>query len=325
MIKPELIDVLSPITEEEKALLEGGTINKSVYTDSKSLVVDSAKLLESGKLIHIRPHTRFVRFPLHTHNYVEVVYMCKGSTTHIINGEELTLNQGELLFLNQNAGQEILPAGREDIAVNFIILPVFFDRALEMMGIEDNPIRNFILGCMQGKDDNISYLHFKVADVLPVQNLVENLIWSLLNELPAKRSINQITMGLLILQLMNHTDKVGVGKNHFDQELMLTVYRYVEENYRDGELRDLSERMGYDIYWLSRTIKRIVGKTYTELVQDKRMSQAAFLLATSKITISDVGIHVGYDNSSYFYRLFKEYFKMSPKEYRRANSKLKTD
>lgn len=321
MIDEAIIRVLSPVTEEEKRILSGsGEIDKSFYTDSASMVVDAAKLLESGKLIHIRPHTRFVHFPLHTHNYVEVVYMCKGSTTHRINGEELVLNQGELLFLNQNARQEIFPAKEEDLAINFIILPAFFDRALEMMGVEDNPIRSFILSCMQGKDDSISYLHFKVSDVLPIQNLVENLAWSLMNELPGKRSINQITMGLLILQLMNQTDKVWVGKNHFDQELMLTVYRYIEENYRDGELRLLSERMGYDIYWLSRAIKRISGKNYTELVQDKRMSQAAYMLATTHISISDIGIHIGYDNSSYFYRLFKEYYKMSPKEYRRSRA-----
>lgn len=323
MINEELLRVLSPITDEEKCLLEGRTeIDRTIYTDSSSLVVDSSKLLENGKLIHIRPHTRFVHFPTHTHNYVEVIYMCKGSTKHIVNGEEITLKQGELLFLNQNAKQEIMPAGADDIAVNFIILPGFFDRSLEMMGVEDNAIRNFILGCMQGKDDTISYLHFKVADVLPVQNLVENLIWSLLNETPGKRSINQITMGLLILQLMNYTDRVEVGKNHFDQELMLSVYRYIEDNYKDGELRELAASMGYDVYWLSRAVKRIVGKTYTDLVQDKRMSQSAYLLATTHISISDIGIHVGYDNSSYFYRLFKEYYGMSPKEYRSENSAL---
>ncbi len=321
MIRQELIEKLSPITDEERAILSGrNEIDKTLYTNTASMVVDAAKLLDAGKLIHIRPHTRFVHFPRHKHNYVEVIYMCKGSTTHIVNGEEIVLKQGELLFLNQNSVQEIYPAQKGDIAVNFIILPAFFDRSLEMIGMEDNSIRTFILGCMQGKDDTVGYLHFKVSDVLPVQNLVENLIWSLINEQPGKRSINQITMGLLILLLMNHTDKVDVGKNNFDQELILLVYRYIEDHYKDGELGNLAQMMGYDIYWLSRAIKRITGKNYTDLVQKKRMSQAAYLLATTNISIVDIGANVGYDNSSYFYRLFKEYYGMSPKEYR-VNSK----
>ena len=58
-----------------------------------------------------------------------MVYMCAGKTTHIINGnKELTLEEGDLLFLNQNVYHEILPSGENDIAVNFIILPEFFDR-----------------------------------------------------------------------------------------------------------------------------------------------------------------------------------------------------
>lgn len=59
--------------------------------------------------------------------------MCQGSTHHIINGDPVILQQGELLFLNQNATQEIYPAGETDIAVNFIILPEFFDHTLQVL------------------------------------------------------------------------------------------------------------------------------------------------------------------------------------------------
>lgn len=58
-----------------------------------------------------------------------MIYMCRGSTVHTINGERIELKTGELLILNQNAVQEeIEPAGRDDIAVNFLILPEFSTR-----------------------------------------------------------------------------------------------------------------------------------------------------------------------------------------------------
>ena len=131
----DILKQLEAITPEEQDILEGkAEINKELYMDSTSMVVDRRKLLENGKLIQIRTHTRFVHFPKHTHNYVEVIYMCKGKTSHILNGDEVTLKEGELLFLNQNATQEIMPAGAHDIAVNFIILPEFFDQSLLMIG-----------------------------------------------------------------------------------------------------------------------------------------------------------------------------------------------
>ncbi len=316
MISVEILNVLSGITKEEQDILDGKDVDLKLYTDSNANVVDANKLLENGKLIHIRPHTRFVHFPLHTHNYVEVIYMCKGATTHIINGDRIVLNEGELLFLNQNAKQEIEPAGKGDIAVNFIILPQFFDRTLEMMGVEDNPIRAFLLECMLGKDNETGYLYFKVSDILPIQNLVENLIWSLINETPSKRSINQITMGLLILQLMNRTDKVMVGSGNYEKELLLKIYRFIDENYKDGELFDLAKSLKMEEYNLSRLIKKITGKNFTDLVQEKRLSQAEFLLKTTRLSINNIGEMVGYDNSSYFYRLFKKKLGMSPREYR---------
>ncbi len=312
-----LLEQLREITAEEQDILDGRTqINKEIYTNGSSFVIDNRRLLEKGKLIRVRTHTRFVRFPKHTHNYVEVIYMCEGETTHIINGEEVRLKKGELLFLNQNAAQEILPAGLEDIAVNFIILPEFFDQALLMIGEEENLIREFIIGCLRSEDDKVSFLHFKVSEVLPVQNLVENLIWTLKNNQQNNRSINQVTMGLLFLQLMNHTDKVTVGKDRLEQELMLAVLRFVEEHYREGQLSQLARELHYDLYWLSRMVKKLTNKTYTELVQTKRLNQAAYLLGTTGMTVADVGMAVGYDNLSYFHRLFRAKYGVSPKEYR---------
>ncbi len=68
----ELLARLRQITDEERAILAGdATVRRSLYTTRHEFVVDSARLLEKGKLIEIRPHTRFVHFPRHRHNYVQ--------------------------------------------------------------------------------------------------------------------------------------------------------------------------------------------------------------------------------------------------------------
>lgn len=317
----EILDRLGVITDEEREIINGRTeIDRNRYTEGKDLVIDSKKMLEHGKMISIRPHTRFVHFPKHKHNYIEVIYMCKGETVHYIDGETVVLKTGELLFLNQHATQEILPAGEEDIGVNFIILPEFFDTAFEMMGEEENLLRDFLVGCLCFDPRYASYLHFQVADVLPVQNLVENMVWTLLSDQPNKRSINQITMGLLFLQLMHYTDKISHTQESFEQKLIFQVLTYIDENYKAGELTELAALLNYNIYWLSRAIKRLTGRTYKELLQIKRLNQASFLLSNTRLSITDISIAVGYDNTSYFHRIFRSYFKMSPKEYRNSVS-----
>ena len=313
----EILDRLGIITDEEREILNGRTeIDRNRYTEGRDLVIDSKKMLEHGKMISIRPHTRFVHFPKHKHNYIEVIYMCKGETIHFIDGEKVVLKTGELLFLNQHATQEILPAGETDIGINFIILPEFFDTAFEMMGEEENLLRDFLVGCLCFNPRYASYLHFQVADVLPVQNLVENMVWTLLSDQPNKRSINQVTMGLLFLQLMHYTDKISHTLESFEQKLIFQVLTYIDENYKDGELTELSALLNYNIYWLSRAIKRLTGRTYKELLQVKRLNQASVLLLNTRLSVTDISIAVGYDNTSYFHRIFRNYYGMSPKEYR---------
>ena len=295
----ELLETLREITPEEQRIIDGkNEIERELYVSSEENTFDAKKLLEKGKLITVRPHTRFVHFPAHTHNYVEVIYMCAGSTRHIVNGNEVLL------------------AGKEDIAVNFIILPEFFDDALRMMEAEENMLRRFVIDCLRGNSQSAAYLHFKVADVLPVQNLVENLIWTIRNKQPNKRSINQVTMGLLFLQLVNHIDRVETDGGDESGRLIMTVLSYIEEHYRDGELSELAGELHYDLYWLSREIKRRTGATYTELVQEKRLSQAAYLLTNTAMSVMDIGLAVGYENMSYFHRIFQKKYGTTPRKYR---------
>ena len=100
-MRQELLEKLSEITPEEQEILDGQTeVHQELYSTGRDFVIDSRLLLEKGRLIEIRPHTRFVYFPSHRHNYVELVYMVSGSMTHIIGGKtRITLQEGDLLFL----------------------------------------------------------------------------------------------------------------------------------------------------------------------------------------------------------------------------------
>lgn len=322
MINENLLRELKKITPEEQQILNGKQgIEKEIYMSTASSfdeenIIDAGKLLDDGKLIQVRPHTRFVHFPKHTHNYIEVIYMCAGCTHHVIDGEDVILKEGELLFLNQKAEQEIYPAAEDDIAVNFIILPEFFDYGLHLMGEDKNLLKDFVIDCLMGEKQALGYLHFKVADIIPIQNLVENLIWTIWNKQPNRRSIHQVTMGLLFLQLLNHIERMETNSGNSGQKLMLDVLGYIEEHYRDGELNQLAELLNYDVYWLSKEIKKLTGRNYIELVQEKRLNQAAYLLDNTNMSVMNVGLSVGYDNLSYFHRIFQKTFGMTPRRYR---------
>lgn len=310
----ELLRKLSAISEEESAILRGEKqIDRTLYMDAGRDVITGSKLLSPGKIITIRPHTRFVAFPEHSHDYVEMVYMCSGETVHRVNGQEIRLRQGELLMLGQNARQSIAPAGEHDIAVNIIVRPEFFSGTLPFLGEEETPLRRFIISCLTGENE-AGYLLFHVAELLPVQNLIENLLYTLMEETPNKRGIHQLTMGLLFSQLLNHTEALQFESA--EENIILSVLRYVEENYKDGSLTEAAAMLHYELTSLSRLIRQKTGKNYTELLQEKRLSQAAWLLRNTDRRVNEIAVSVGYENISYFHRLFAARFGCSPKKYR---------
>lgn len=309
-----IIDKLSVISQEEQRILDGQTsIDRDIYMQGTPDVINSKKLLERGKLITLRPHTRFIDFPMHTHDYVEMVYMCRGSTTHIVNGKEIDLRAGELLMLNQKATHQVRRASEKDIAVNFIVLPEFFTDTLSQLE-EETPLRRFIVDCLCSSVHGPGYLYFQVSEMKSVQNLVENLLLTLLSEGPMKRRISSLTMSLLFLELTSHTEALRAP----DHELIIRVLQYAERNYACGSLMEIARQLHYDVAWLSREIKRRTGHTYTQIVQMKRLAQAAFLLRTTQSNVSDISAAVGYENISYFHRLFFAEFGMTPKDYRNA-------
>ena len=161
---------------------------------------------------------------------------------------------------------------------------------------------------------NSNYLYFKVSHILPIQNLVENLLWTLIYNVPNKHGLNQTTMGLLLMHLINHADHLIYASER--DKTLTRIFRYIEEDYRDGSLTELAQLLHYDLAWLSRQIKQWTGKSYTEHLQEKRISQAAYLLKNTRMRVDQVAEAVGYSNLRYFHQLFQARYGFSPKRYR---------
>lgn len=315
----ELLDMLSRISEEERSILNGeNVIKKSDYTSAREFVIDSRRMMERGELIAMRTHTRFVCFPEHRHNYIEMMYVCQGNITHSINGSKVVMEEGDILMLGRHTRHALAAAGAGDIGVNLVILPEFFDKALEMLE-GNNILADFLVGLLKQTGDEGQYLHFATKSDLRVSNLMENLIYSLVYKQDNANVINKTTMGLLFMCLVQNIQMLKRDAPNNYQDIMIrSVHSYIDEHYKTARLSELAENLHLSMPSTSKFVKKITGNTFIEMLQQKRFDVALRLMRDTELSISDIVAAVGYENNSYFHRRFREQFKMSPMEYRKA-------
>lgn len=125
-MKNKILKHLMPLTDEERDILANPKVSHTRYsTQEHFTTVESKKFLANNETIMVRKHTRFVEFPKHKHDYIEMSYVLQGSFTQTIAGKRMQLKEGELMFLNQHIEHEIEPCQKDDIIINFIIQPSF--------------------------------------------------------------------------------------------------------------------------------------------------------------------------------------------------------
>lgn len=183
-----------------------------------------------------------------------------------------------------------------------------------MLG-EGNIMSDFLLHSLTREYPTPLSLQFHTADLVPVQNLIENLIWSAVYRDEPDGRLNQLTMGLLLLQLLRHTESLSAESVGMDK-CVLRALRYIEEHYALASLEEFALSESRPMAEISRAIHRETGSTFKELLQKKRFQEAVAMLQNTSIPVADVAFAVGYSNTSYFHRRFREIYGMSPRDCR---------
>ena len=105
-------------------------------------------------------------------------------------------------------------------------------------------------------------------------------------------------------------------KSH-DEILMQKVMTIIKQNISDSNLNVemLADGVGISRVHMHRKLKEITNQSARDFIKNIRMKQAAYLLTSKKLNVSEVGYAIGYTNLSHFSNTFKSYFGVSPKEY----------
>ena len=308
----QLIEKISAVSDEERRILAGSTIDKELYGAERDFVVSSDKLTGCVRDITVRTHTRYTDFPLHKHNYLEMMIVLGGSITHIIGDEEITLGRGDILVMNKHVSHSIKKAETPDIGVNVILSDAFVESlASEIYGTVFSELAE-----ENAKSEGAGiYLSFSTDGKKQIANIVENLLFELTEYHSTDSRILRYTTTLLFDYLSKKSDKLLRKASRLpdrEAERKSAILSYVRDSYKDASLSVLASKMFLSVPYLSKLITQYFGKSFKALLLEERLHRAEQLLLNTDMPIGDVIAAVGYENKSYFCREFKERFGCAP-------------
>ena len=107
---------------------------------------------------------------------------------------------------------------------------------------------------------------------------------------------------------------------NFNEKIISIIKSYVEKNYASVTLEDLTKQVHMNPDYISRFFKQKTGQNFSDYLIEVRMKKAAELLGDIRYKTYEISDMVGYSNSFNFTRTFKNYFGMSPREYRNTKT-----
>ncbi len=102
------------------------------------------------------------------------------------------------------------------------------------------------------------------------------------------------------------------------------IYSYIVENFNSSKstVKTLASRLYLSPKQVSRIIKKQYGCTFPQLMNQKRLSVAVMLLKNTSLSVTEIIDRLGFNSENYFYKLFKDYYGVTPQKWRKL--KIKT-
>lgn len=252
----------------------------------------------------------------HWHEYMELIYVVRESVLVSINGEEYTLQEGDIAFLGGHTVHSTdKKEGMDSVAFVLYFAPSLIS-TVNTSVLETKYIKSF-LGAFGSK------YNFKIIRNEQKKIDLSSVLAGMYHEYKNGKSAYDLFIKGSIYQmiaLLIREKCVSVPAEDDKQEHVAQVeksLKYIEENYsRDITLQRLAEECNMSYHYFSKIFKKVTGKNYKEYIDYVRVTEAEKLLLTNRYSVSEVSYKVGISDPSCFYRLYKRVRGCSPTEFK---------
>ena len=260
--------------------------------------------------------------PEHTHNFIEFVYVFSGRVEHIIDGVPYTAVGGDLLFINFGQTHAHRPDG-EVVFCNILIQPEFLsEQLINSSNAADLLTLSVFADFSRDLDAIRPFTRFRGKTRRTVEGIIDRMEEEFRNREIGFRDLLKSTMSeLLIYMFRQMRSAVSTGDliHHMDT-LSPLILQYIEGKCCEPvSMTELARRCYYNPSYFSRIFKKCFGKTFMDLVREKRMEKARELLLETDKSVADIAAEVGYPERKNFYATFTRFYGETPGRFRKEH------
>ena len=157
------------------------------------------------------------------------------------------------------------------------------------------------------------FIHLSFEKTSPVRTLLEMMVI----EYADKKEDTQLILKPMVLALFMHiARRYRLEKSDIKaSSLSESIVGYINSHPESVTLKDISAHFSYHPNYISSLLHKELGKTFSEIVLEKRMDRAVVLLKGTTLSIEEISAMLGYTNTSNFYKAFRSYYGNTPREY----------
>ncbi|MCR4646065.1 MAG: AraC family transcriptional regulator [Oscillospiraceae bacterium] len=256
---------------------------------------------------------------LHGHDaYLELVIVLSGHAVHVVDGERYAIEKGDVFVVGEDTEH-----GYDD-PEDFRICNIMFRRRfldLNALDIAGTPGFQalFVLEPQRSRDTGFtSHLKLPPSEQLRIEAMITSLHDEYHGHTPGWQTMVRAEFLRLAVALSRLYDTSRIGRNAGIVKLAPAL-ACIEANFReDLTVAELAAMSHYSERQFLRLFREATGCLPLQYITRLRLQAACTLLKNSDMTVTEIALHCGYADSSYFSRLFQREYGISPRNYRKT-------
>lgn len=253
--------------------------------------------------------------PYHYHPELELTYVIRGTGTRYIGDHIESFSEGDLVLVGSN-----LPHLWKNDKIYYQGDPYLKARAI-VLQFKDNFLGEQLFELPEMK--LIKKMIVKSRQGLKIQNnnKIATLIKNMAQQSGAERIINLLLLLNIIAEsnptkLLSSTIFSG-DSSQTGLDRINNVFAYIFENFSDEiSLDKISKIANLTPTAFCRYFKTHTNKTFSTFLTETRIYHSCKLIQNENRSLSEIAFDSGFNDFSYFSKMFKKIIGMSPKEYR---------